>query len=133
MRAAPPGMNRHTELAWAAGFFDGEGWAHYNARARALEIGVGQKDARPLRRLHDALGVGRIYRERRDTFGSWRAVNAADQYVVIRKLWPYLSEPKREQIREALDQLREGRAILKRRVAKVEVIYDLMEEVIRGS
>ena len=54
-----------TELAWAAGFFDGDGnVSAYYRESRGtltLQMVVTQKDRRPLQRLHTVLGVGRIY------------------------------------------------------------------------
>ncbi|MCZ2111136.1 MAG: hypothetical protein LC118_16455, partial [Dehalococcoidia bacterium] len=72
-----------------------------------------------------------LYSERKGTFSSWRATNAGDQYRTIRLLWPYLTEPKKQQGREALARLRERRSTLTRRVAAVERTFDLMEEVMQ--
>lgn len=123
-------LNR-VELAWAAGFFDGEGWFSVPDRGQSLELGVGQKMQPALERFQAAVGVGRIYRERNNTFFSWRATNAADQYRTIRLLWPYMTEPKKAQGRDALQRLRERRSTLTRRVAAVERTLDLMEEVMQ--
>lgn len=103
-----------SELAWAAGFFDGEGCttAHvvrrpqYNKVYRSLALEVVQKDRRPLDRFAQALGLGKIYgpyRSQREMH-LWRA-RAADAEAALALLWPFLSEPKREQaerVKEAL-------------------------------
>lgn len=124
-------MSPDTELAWAAGFFDGEGWFSVPERGQSLEMGVGQKLRPTLERFRAAVGVGQLYSERKGTFSSWRATNVADQYRTIRLIWPYMSEPKREQGRETLARLRDRRSTLTRRVAAVERTLDLMEEVMQ--
>jgi len=47
------------ELAWAAGFFDGEGNISFNGNCPRLQ--VGQKEINPLEVLRFILGVGTIY------------------------------------------------------------------------
>jgi len=99
-------VGTNTELAWAAGFFDGEGstWLHKSSlnkdgtRSTSVRINVGQKDLRPLTRFHSAVGgLGYIYRK---GSGMWQyqVARKADVHQVIWALWPYLSEPKQEQI-----------------------------------
>src|SRR4051794_18112438 len=49
------------ELAWCAGFFDGEGHARYqNTATRGLRICVGQKDRVALDRFKRALSLGSV-------------------------------------------------------------------------
>lgn len=81
-----------TELAWAAGFFDGEGWT--TVSGRYVQIGVTQVEQQPLERFLKAVGWGSISRSRRTA--AWR-VSGEGAYRVIEALWPYLSDPKREQ------------------------------------
>lgn len=91
------------ELAWAAGFFDGEGSA-FQMRGKKpgqvyLALQVSQKDKRPLERFSKALGIGRVRGPYKSHNGqSFWAVSGKKAQVVIEQLWPYLSEPKREQI-----------------------------------
>jgi hypothetical protein len=95
-----------TELAWAAGFFDGDGnVSAYYRESRGtltLQMVVTQKDRRPLQRLHTVLGVGRIYevhptaRPERHWY-QWQLHVNREVLRAMDKLWPYLSEPKREQ------------------------------------
>jgi hypothetical protein len=109
-------MDTH-ELAWAAGFFDGEGHissrphksSRYNARSHRLILHVAQVPREPLDRLQRALGgMGhmRLYTPpewKRSqpiwslTVGRWTDIQAA-----VAMLWPYLSGPKREQAKTAL-------------------------------
>ncbi len=80
------------ELAWAAGFFDGEGYT--TTSGRYLQVGITQKDTRTLDRFLAAVGLGSVTHPVR--ISCWRA-NGADAYRVMEKLWPALSAPKREQ------------------------------------
>ena len=118
-------MNRE-ELAWAAGFFDGEGCA-YLALLNYESIYAGhrtyakptltaaQVDRRVLDRFQRALGMGRVTgptpgrgpNERpkwRYELVSWREVQAA-----IAILWAFLSPVKREQ---CADMLRRAKPLL---------------------
>jgi hypothetical protein len=106
-----------TELAWAAGFYDGEGctFAKRTGRHWYLNMMVAQNDRRPLDRFVAAIGVGRVrgpiqhtsprshefYRVDLGSVASWKAINL---------LWPYLSEPKREQILEKVGTVEARRA-----------------------
>jgi hypothetical protein len=87
------------ELAWAAGFFDGEGCTSLSRKGdnAHLRCAVSQKDRRTLDRFQAAVGVGRIYERRHATPWVWQTTNEADTRTVLALLDPYLSEPKREQ------------------------------------
>lgn len=104
-------MNRE-ELAWAAGFFDGEGCASLSAQrgpasTPSPRLSIAQVDPRPLYRLQSAIGRGTIrtttpanpnHRQQWIlTVSGWRGAQA-----VIAMLWGFLSEPKREQARRVL-------------------------------
>jgi hypothetical protein len=93
------------ELAWAAGFFDGEG--HTSPDGLSMEIY--QTDPRPLERFRAAVGgIGKVSGPRPPARGSrkvswtWDAYNWADTQAVIAMLWAFLSAPKRDQARKAL-------------------------------
>ncbi len=108
-----------TELAWAAGFYDGEGCmtlhtskggkTHGSNQWMYPNIHLGQVDKRPLVRFVNALGFGKLYgpynhgrnphaQSRYDLF--FRTFEEVQQ--VIACLWPYLSEPKKEQARKVM-------------------------------
>lgn len=106
------------ERCWAAGFFDGEGYAgvgraRYAGRVYArLALEVKQVDARPLRRFADAVGCGTLYLRAatrgRNAIWSWRA-SGSGAAAALAVLWPMLSQPKREQVERAwreVDDLR---------------------------
>lgn len=93
------------ELAWAAGFFDGEGSTFADPRPR---LGVSQNDLFVLERFRDAIGMGtisvhdKVYGRAKKPVhqlrvNGWRAVQAA-----IAMLWPWLSPIKKAQATKVL-------------------------------
>lgn len=111
------------EVAWAAGFFDGEGYmglAHQHWRGkcrRQLHAHVSQTDPRPLERFRDAVQLGRVSKritqpkshptwkpQRR-----WDVSSFEDVQALTGILWNYLSRPKRDQAKAALTAAREWR------------------------
>ena len=107
---------RESELAWAAGFFDGEGCTsatkmggspRFPTRRYPL-IGIAQVDRAVLDRFRDAVGFGKVtgpYEKKNP--------NARPQYrysiqgfvpvtTVMARLWPWLGEIKRQQARSHL-------------------------------
>jgi ssDNA-binding Zn-finger/Zn-ribbon topoisomerase 1 len=101
-------------LAWAAGFFDGEGCASFsNVRRFHLNFNVRQAtdDAavvpEVLIRFRDAVGLGRIHgperRPRRERPQYvWQAGSFEDCQAVLALLWPWLGTIKRAQAARAL-------------------------------
>ncbi len=109
-------MNRE-ELAWAAGFFDGEGCILAYRRKKLdgsrreladLRFAVVQTDLRPLQRFHEAIGgIGTIREVVPSGFGKkrkWQLQIYRHEHVqaVVAMLWAFLSAPKQEQIVKAL-------------------------------
>lgn len=101
------------ELAWAAGFFDGEGSICCSFRAGRAEISfsVSQSDRRPIDRFHKVIKVGSV----RGPYAQ-RYVNGKPYYIysvsthsriqaVVAMLWRWLSEPKREQVTRAIQSI----------------------------
>lgn len=117
----------HEELAWAAGFFDGEGsigvyhfelYGRYRGTGhmgRALRLSIQQADRYVLDRFVQAVGIGRVmgpYRSggkdgytRRPRWkydvGSFETVQA-----VVAMIWRWLSPVKRVQAGDALREYR---------------------------
>jgi hypothetical protein len=100
-----------TELAWAAGFYDGEGCTragetinHSGRRYRNLVIQISQKEPLLLYRFRDVAGCGKVYQRKS---GYW--VFALAQYdnciELLDKLWPYLGAIKREQASVAVEHV----------------------------
>ena len=100
-------MDRH-ELAWAAGFFDGEGWANRSGRGVQSRINQSDNDGVPdvLLRFQRIVGCGRIggpVREdgRKDLY-FWCVSSQIDVGAVATAMWPWLGEVKRAEFRLAL-------------------------------
>lgn len=87
------------ELAWAAGFIDGEG--HTGARETKWgtyqwSIQVHQKGREPLDRLQKILG-GKVYKTGRAGIYKWSIQKKQDVVNTLEKLWPYLTDVKKDQ------------------------------------
>lgn len=93
-----------TELAWAAGFFDGEGNTHQRANRPGLgglSMQVNQQEPTTLERFGSAVGYGKLYGPyaERQTGSVYRwLITGHKVQLAVDRLWPYLSEPKRKQI-----------------------------------
>lgn len=111
------GTTNPVELAWAAGFFDGEGsvfvnqghttHAHRPGKPRYPCVSpiasVCGCELQPLDRFARAVG-GRVptgpYKPRKvghRPYYRWDACGRPSVHRVLSKLWPYLSTPKRQQ------------------------------------
>jgi hypothetical protein len=99
-------MSTDTERAWAAGFFDGEGYIGVNASGakganKRLHIQVCQTQDGPLERLQTVIG-GKIYGpyNKKGPRLPYKQLHVDGfervQYAVC-LLWPWLSSPKRSQ------------------------------------
>lgn len=114
---------RKLELAWAAGFFDGEGTAclrgYNNPRYRpngtrqdyiSPSLAVAQSyDPETLHRFQRAVGgLGKVQGPHSNGPGTkrvkyqWRCDRPHEVIAVIALLWRFLSTPKREQIAESM-------------------------------
>ena len=101
-------MDEH-ELAWAAGFFDGDGWAALvgggRGRRRRPMAQINQADANGvpevLTRFRDAVGVGRVagpkIEDGRQDIYRWVASSHADVRQTGELIGPWLSSEKRVQ------------------------------------
>lgn len=86
---------RSEDLAWAAGFFDGEGCISTNGKG-IVRIQVTQNRIEPLLRFREIVQVGSIQKPRGNGVMDW-TVAGKKAKLVLHELWPYLSLPKREQ------------------------------------
>ncbi len=107
-------MRKREELAWAAGFFDGEGSFHAHASKRhaaatgyqreywSVQASVGNTDKELLDRFYAYVGVGRIkgpYIEQRGNrlpVYRWSASGHMAVQFLGAMLWPWLGTYKRE-------------------------------------
>jgi hypothetical protein len=102
-------MDRH-ELAWAAGFFDGEGWAAKRKRGVHSRINQAGPNGMPevLLKFHRIVGVGRLkgpqLKEGRQDLYWWEATSGADIARVAELIGPWLCRLKRQQFERTLGQ-----------------------------
>lgn len=87
------------ELAWCAGFFDGEGCTAYSGQLpyQYLCVYLPQKDPEVLYRFQAAVGLGHIYGPY--SKGSRYSFRASNQqaHKVLDLIWLWLGSRKREQ------------------------------------
>lgn len=110
-------MNNPIDLAYTAGFFDGEGSISITARVRKthntehrLWIAVGQKDGATLDWLKDLFG-GQVYTVKRDGSFYWVMTNNV-AYNFLKQILPYLQYKKIQA--ELAIEFCEGYSFLKR-------------------
>jgi hypothetical protein len=102
----PSSLAEITERAWAAGFFDGEGCTTWTKaypplkKKPYLRIVITQKDRRALHRFQAAVrGIGRVggpFHHKGFHQSAWTANGIQAEYV-LRLIWPWLGEVKKEQ------------------------------------
>lgn len=100
------------ELAWAAGFMDGEGNFRYNDKRKYGKgipvVQAAQIQREPLDRLVGVLG-GKVYgpysyRPEQQPYHTWSLGTFEKCQAAIAMLWPFLCSTKKAQAREALMQ-----------------------------
>ena len=99
-------MTREQELAWAAGFFDGEGStvcsSSNKSRPRSMIMRLSQKEPELVFQLHRIMGVGKVY-VRKDC-SAWQVAGYESIKQATQLLWPCLGEIKRKQIERAFEK-----------------------------
>jgi hypothetical protein len=103
-------MTRKEEIAWAAGFYEGEGCIIYSRseRSSVWRITVVNTDLEPLERFMKVVGAGSIYEvpkkyqaHHKKCF-QWQTARSADIYAVVDLLWDHLSARRKEQINDTI-------------------------------
>lgn len=100
-------MDNH-DIAWAAGFFDGEGWANRSGRSVRARINQAGVDGVPevLTKFQRIVGVGRIKgpvrAEGKLPLYYWEATSRPDVTRVASLLGPYLCPVKRSEFERSL-------------------------------
>ncbi len=113
-------MTKETELAWAAGFFDGEGCtslAYKKTRKNQnprLQIHIAQNTIEQLERFTAAVNGGVIYgpyKEKRNpnrsSFYQYTATGYNAVESILSKIWPYLCSDKKKQAAEMIRTYKE--------------------------
>jgi hypothetical protein len=103
-------VDRH-ELAWAAGFFDGEGWAAKKKRGVQARINQSGNAGVPavlvrFQRIVERGRIGGPIREegRKDLY-FWQVSSRGDVAAVARATWPWLGDVKRAEFVGAIADL----------------------------
>lgn len=100
-------MVNDTDIAWCAGFFDGEGCTHKTG-PYALRLTVVQSDRSVLEKFKAVFPDGKIYGPynhsighfgQKDIFRFEASTKVAD--AALTAMWPYLSQPKKDQATKA--------------------------------
>jgi hypothetical protein len=107
-------MNKEA-LAWAAGFFDGEGCFFFGTYRRKdgridqwTETRITQADREVLDRFASAVGLGKVYgpyaRTKANHASQWQyvAYGFASTQAIVASLWTWLGSIKRDQARRVL-------------------------------
>lgn len=132
----PPDVPRPLDeelLAWAAGFFDGEGSTYarrQTARPDAFQLDVSVSQSGPagvpevlLTFQRAMLGVGGIYPQPKGVMFKWWAIGSATAELALALMWEWLGPVKRAQASAALDLVRgQYRGGRQRRAAKYRPI-----------
>jgi hypothetical protein len=96
------------DFAWAAGFFDGEGWANRSGRGVQSRINQAGPDGVPevLAKFQRIVGVGRIKGpvivEGRQPLYFWEATSRLDLTQVVERIAPWLCPVKRSEFERTL-------------------------------
>jgi hypothetical protein len=116
---------KEIELAWAAGFFDGEGCTSGGACKgnHQIYMAVSQKDKLPLIKFQQIVGCGHLYRriQKKNSFrrkASYIWVWRINDFRLIEKLFedlkPYLSQAKINQASKVINDVKRVRNKLKK-------------------
>lgn len=132
-------MNRQTRVAWAAGFFDGEGSVGTPTR-RHINISISQVDPRPLAIVKELFG-GKIFfhdsagvRRNGDRWKpQWRYhLSGYQASVALREMLPYLIV-KRDSAELAIEMARTMRPTRKGRPSKLSAEETARREDLAGK
>lgn len=97
-----------SEIAWAAGLYEGEGNAYYAPKTYNLRLSLSSTDLDVVERFQRVVGgVGKVHLEararanRKDIY-RWRVNRWADAQAVAAMLFPFLCSRRQDQVLTAL-------------------------------
>jgi hypothetical protein len=96
------------DFAWAAGFFDGEGWANRQKRGVHSRINQASLDGVPevLIKFQRIVGVGRLHGpvvvDGKQPLYYWDATSRPDLLQVVERIGPWLCPVKRAEFERTL-------------------------------
>jgi len=112
-------MSKQTEIAWAAGFFDGEGCTTIrklkNNRV-GIALTVTQKHPELLYRFQKAVGQGEVYGPYANGVCQFVVQTEESVHNVLDALWPYLGERKRRQANRAIERFNQNPEIAPKKI-----------------
>jgi hypothetical protein len=95
-----------TEIAWAAGLFEGEGCITHSGNPETPVLACCMSDLDVMERFVSAVGIGRIRQrftkehEHHKTMFEWRIHGDQKCHLVLIKFWPWLGERRRNRALE---------------------------------
>lgn len=96
------------DLAWAGGFFDGEGTTSVlkaqRDKYRYLRMSVSQKNPELLYKFQTIFNCGKVYKNSRGIH-SWDCYRQDEVFDVLDKIWPYIGSQKKEQAIQAKENV----------------------------
>lgn len=110
---------KETEISWAAGFFDGEGYigchrVKTRKTAKRISISIAQVDPEPLVRFKDAVGTGGMrgpYKQKNPNGSPFYQYHCGGTYKSVLKIFEtigdHLCAPKYNQFIDALNEYEE--------------------------
>lgn len=113
-------MTHREQLAWVAGFFDGEGHVSEHSDGRASHrpmLAISQKERGPLDRVEAAVGFGRVrgpYTSNGRTKHVYQLTSFEHIQAFCAMVWVWLGPTKREQFRRVLAPRRRFRRYMQR-------------------
>lgn len=126
--------------AWAAGFFDGEGWvsaARYNRKTGGMTstpvVGVGQAEPELLDRFQTIVGVGKVVGPHANGMCAFKAHGLDKVTAVAEALWPWLGTRKRDQFARVLDDAHEYRRLHPARRFSPEQVAEIRKRLRNGE
>lgn len=112
-------MTSNTDLAWLAGFIDGEG--HFGGRETKGKVNayyitcylsISQKDPQLLYKVQRIVGAGSVNGpyliQTRFTIYSYRYTGYKNLRLLLPQIWPYLGIPKKQQANAVLRKYKAG-------------------------
>lgn len=97
-------INRE-DLAWLAGFYEGEGCIYTRTDGRGIYLLIVQAQLEPIQRVRAILGFGRITRQvtkRGTEVWTWQTSGFERVQAGVAMVWAWLSPRRKAQARRAL-------------------------------
>jgi len=130
------------ELAWASGFYDGEGSIHAEKHSAnnggltsSCSLSVPQSHREPLDRLVRVFGFGKVYGPRQvrtTTMWAFRVFGVERVQAVVCMLWPWLGTFRRTQIVAVLQECKANATRCRRHFRPTEVA-NIRNRIARGE